>query len=94
MASTALKDARMEFKTTEDMKDLIFRAAALTGIDVTAFVLGPAAERAQQVVANYSAIQLGIEGQRRFAELMARPPEPTPAMKALGELPDFEANDR
>lgn len=94
MASTPLKDARMEFKTTEDMKDLIFRAAALTGIDVTAFVLGPAAERAQQVVANYSAIQLGIEGQRRFAELMARPPKPTPAMKALGELPDFEASAR
>jgi uncharacterized protein (DUF1778 family) len=94
MASTALKDARMEFKTTEDMKDLIFRAAALTGIDVTAFVLGPAAERAQHVVANYSAIQLGIEGQRRFAELMARPPVPTPAMKALGELPDFESSDR
>ncbi|WP_036244794.1 type II toxin-antitoxin system TacA family antitoxin [Methylobacter tundripaludum] len=87
---TTLKHARMELKTTEDMKDLIFRAAALMGIDVTAFVLGPAAERAQQVIANYSAIQLGIDGQRRFAALMNQPPEPTQAMNALGELPDFE----
>lgn len=87
---TTLKHARIELKTTEDMKDLIFRAAALMGIDATAFVLAPAAERAQQVIANYSAIQLGVEGQRRFAALMKQPPEPTQAMKALGELPDFE----
>jgi len=87
---TVLKQARMELKTTEDMKSLIFRAAALMGVDVTAFVLAPAAERAQQVIANFSAIQLSLEGQRRFASLMEQPPEPTEVMKALGELPDFE----
>ena len=87
---TAFKHARMELKTTEEMKDLIFRAAALMGIDATAFVLAPAAERAQQVIANYSAIQLSLAGQRRFAALMQQPPEPTQAMQALGELPDFE----
>jgi len=87
---TALKHARMELKTTKDMKDLIFRAAALMGVDATAFVLVPAAERAQQVIANYTAIQLSLDGQRRFATLMEQPPEPTEAMKALGKLPDFE----
>ncbi|MEY4591687.1 MAG: hypothetical protein RIR18_582 [Pseudomonadota bacterium] len=89
MGTAALKHSRMELKTTEDVKDLIVRAAALVGIDTTAFVLGPATERAQQVIAGYSAIQLNLEGQRRFAALMAQPPKPTPAMKALGELPDF-----
>lgn len=90
MGTATLKHARMELKMTEDVKDIIVRAAALVGIDATAFVLGPAAERAQQVIASHSAIQLGLEGQRRFAALMEQPPKPTEAMKALGELPDFE----
>ena len=92
MRTAALKQARMELKTTEDMKDLIVRAASLMGIDVTAFVLGPAAERAQQVIANQTAIQLSLDGQRRFAALAKQPPKPTAAMHALGNLPDFEAN--
>ncbi len=87
---SALKTARIELKTTDDIKNLIFRVAALLGVDATAFVLAPAVERAQQVIANYSAIQLTLEGQRRFAERMENPPKPTEAMKALGELPDFE----
>jgi len=87
---SALKTARIELKTTDDIKDLISRAAALSGVDATAFVLAPAIERAQQVIANSSAIQLTIEGQRRFAKLMENPPKPTKEMKALGELPDFE----
>lgn len=37
-----------------------------------------------------SVIQLGEEGQRRFAELQSNPPAPTEAMKALGALPNFE----
>ncbi len=90
MRATALKQARLEFKTTEDMKELITRAAALMGIDVTAFVLGPAAERANEVVANFATIQLSLEGQRRFAELLKNPHLPTEAMQKLGELPDLE----
>ncbi len=41
----------------------------------------------------HSEIQLSLEGQRRFAALMEQVPEPTKAMKALGDLPDFEIND-
>jgi uncharacterized protein (DUF1778 family) len=94
MGTVALKHARMELKTTEDVKDRIVRAAALLGIDATAFVLAPAAERAQQVIADHTAIQLSLEGQRRFAALMERPPKPTAAMKRLGTLPDFEESGR
>jgi len=41
----------------------------------------------------HSEIQLSLESQRRFAALMEQAPKPTKAMKALGELPDFEVND-
>ncbi len=38
-ASPSLKLARMELKTTFDAKDLLNRAAALDGMDLTSFVL-------------------------------------------------------
>jgi uncharacterized protein (DUF1778 family) len=87
---SALKPARIEIRTTDDIKNLIFRAAALTGVDATAFVLAPAIERARQVIASNSVIQLTLDSQRRFAALMEQPPTPTEAMIALGELQDFE----
>ena len=55
------------------MKNLIGRAATLTGVDVTAFVLGLAAEKAREVVSSHSTIQLNLDGQRRFAELLKAP---------------------
>jgi uncharacterized protein (DUF1778 family) len=87
---SALKPARIEIWTTDEIKNLIFRAAALSGVDATAFVLAPAIERARQVIASNSVIELTLDGQRRFAKLIENPPKPTEAMKALGELPDFE----
>jgi uncharacterized protein (DUF1778 family) len=87
---SALKPVRIEIRTTDDIKDLISRAAALSGVDATAFVLAPAVERARQVIASNSVIQLTLDGQRRFTALMENPPKPTKAMKALGELQNFE----
>lgn len=46
--------------------------------------------KAQAVPDSCTTIQLSLEGQQRFAELAAAPPELTEAMKALGTLEDFE----
>jgi uncharacterized protein (DUF1778 family) len=59
----------------------------MSGLDMTAFLLGAAVDKARGVVADQSVIQLSLEGQRRFAQLLANPPmRPTEAMKRLGEL--------
>jgi len=42
MQTAPLKPARMELKTTYDAKELLNQAAALDGMDLTSFVLGPA----------------------------------------------------
>lgn len=57
---------------------------------ISAFVLGPALERAEKVNRHLSSIQLDLEGQHRFTKLMSNPPKPTEAMRQLGALPDFE----
>jgi len=89
MPTAALKPARMEFKTSFDAKELLNRAAALDGMDLTSFVLGPAIEKARQVIADHALITLSTSGQATLAQLLANPPKPTAAMNDLMNLPDF-----
>lgn len=80
----------MELKTTNDNKELLTKAAAMSGLDTSAFVLSAAVDRAHTVIADYSAVRLSLQAQRRFAELIANPPKgPTKAMKKLAALADL-----
>ena len=89
MHTAAVKPARMEFKTSFDAKELLNRAAALDGMDLTSFVLGPAIEKARQVIADHALITLSASGQATLEQLLANPPKPTAAMNDLMNLPDF-----
>lgn len=91
MPTAPLKPARMELKTTHDAKELLNQAATLDGMDLTSFVLGPAIERARQVLSDHAIIALSKSGQATLAGLLAKPPKPTEAMKQLMSLPDFPA---
>ena len=91
MEATAqnLRQARMEFKTTTGMKDLLSQAAALDGLDLTAFVLGPAIEKARKVLNEHASIALAKQGQAALVQLLHAPPKPTRAMKELMAQPDL-----
>lgn len=91
MAPTAqaMRQARMEFKTTSDMKELLSQAAALDGLDLTSFVLGSAVEKARQVLSQHTSIALAREGQATLARLLAEPMQPSAAMQELMGLPDL-----
>ncbi|HEU4372962.1 MAG TPA: DUF1778 domain-containing protein [Telluria sp.] len=88
MAAT-LKSARMELKTTEEAKELLSLAAALDGMDLTAFVLGPAMDRARKVLSEHTSITLTREAQAKLVSLLLQPTEPTEAMRELMNLPDL-----
>ena len=91
METTALnmRQARMEFKTTTGMKQLLSEAAALDGLDLTAFVLGPAIEKARKVLNEHASISLAKQGQAALVQLLHAPRQPTKAMKNLMALPDL-----
>jgi uncharacterized protein (DUF1778 family) len=91
MQATALnlRQARMEFKTTPDMKDLLSQAAALDGLDLTSFVLGPAIEKARKVLSEHASIALGKQGQAALVQMLQATQQPTQAMKDLMALPDL-----
>lgn len=84
-----LRQARMELKTTSEMKDMLAQAAALDGLDLTSFVLGPAIEKARRVLSEHASITLTKQGQMALVQLVQAQPQPTRAMKDLMVLPDF-----
>jgi uncharacterized protein (DUF1778 family) len=83
------RPARMEFKTSADTKELLSEAAALDGVDLTAFVLGSAIERARRVISQHNSIALSREGQAALVRLLSQPASPTDAMRDLMRLPDL-----
>ena len=87
--ATTLKNARMELKTTEEAKELLSLAAALDGMDLTAFVLGPAMDQARKVLSEHANISLTREGQAKLVSLLLQPTEPTDAMRELMNMPDL-----
>jgi uncharacterized protein (DUF1778 family) len=81
--------ARMELKTTPGMKDLLQSAAALEGLDLTAFVISSAAEKARTVLTAHAQITQNVNQQLALVRLLTSPAKPTQAMKDLMNLPDF-----
>lgn len=90
---TTLRQARMELRTSESMKELIVKAASLDGMDLTTFVLGSAIEKARQVVRDHANIKLSNQGQLNLVQALKNPGHSTPAMKELMALSAFEKLD-
>lgn len=87
MGTLAVKDARLELKTTKETKELLNKAAMLDGMDLSAFMLASAIEKARSVLRDHAAIHLSSEAQKKLVELLASQPEPTEAMKLFRDKP-------
>ena len=83
MSSLALKDARMELKTSTRLKEMLTSAASLSGQDLTAFVLASAEERAKSVISEYQSLSLSHQEQVDFMAALTEPSKPTKALKEL-----------
>ena len=87
MGTLTVKDARMELKTTKETKEILSKAAMLDGMDLSAFMLASAIEKARSILRDYAAINLSSEGQKKLIELLEEQPEPTEAMKSFRDMP-------
>ena len=77
------KNARVELKTSVDLKELLREAASTMGLDLSAFILSAALERAENVLDNQRRRQLSAESWKQINELLAEPAAPTPALQVL-----------
>ena len=87
MKTATLKRARMELKTTDAAKDMLSLAAAMNGMDLTAFILGPAMDKARKVLTEHANISLTRDGQAKLANLLLRPTPPTDTLRELMDMP-------
>lgn len=78
----AVREDRIELRTTKEEKRLLTTAAVYERLDVTSFVMRAALPAARDVVDRVERIVLGARDSRRVLELLENPPRPAPALMA------------
>ena len=83
MSTVALKDARMELKTSKALKANLQKAAQISWQDLTSFVLASAEARAREVMEQYSRLTLEAEAHGELLDALMSPAKPTKALREL-----------
>ncbi|EGR1568854.1 TPA: DUF1778 domain-containing protein [Vibrio parahaemolyticus] len=82
--SEVTKMARLDLKTNQLVKSQLEEAAMLSGVNLTAFILNAASEKAREVMSFNSSTQLSNTQWSNLNEILLNPPtEATPELKAL-----------
>ena len=91
------KTARLDLKTTEFAKDFIRKAATISGLDMTSFIMSSAFEKAEAVMENYNRLELSEKAFSRLHEILLESDEnatPTPTLVKLMRNKNERARDR
>jgi uncharacterized protein (DUF1778 family) len=73
--------ARIEARLPNEVLTRLKRAAEIQGRTLTDFVVAAADEAACRAIEQTEILRLSAEDQRRIAEAILNPPEPTPALR-------------
>jgi uncharacterized protein (DUF1778 family) len=88
----AIRDSRLELRVARSKKEVIERAAALSGSSTTDFVRSTMLVASELVVRAYETLALTSEGAAAIVEAITNPPEPNENLRALAreaqEVPD------
>ncbi len=74
------KEGRVHFRTELDRKAQWERAAALKGMNLTAFAEQALDEQAARTLEQVERVKLSARDSRLIFDLLENPPEPTPAL--------------
>jgi len=85
-----LKDARIEFKTSKDIKLLLQEVANSLGMDLSNFLISTAVQRAKEIQKEERVLMLSNQEWHKFQEILNTPQKPTQALKELMNLEGFE----
>ncbi|WP_321863232.1 DUF1778 domain-containing protein [Pseudomonas paraveronii] len=80
-----VKNARLEIKTTDFAKEYIKKAALISGLDMTSFIMASAFEKAETVMENYRKMEVSEKAFSRLQEILNKDKTtvPTPALLNL-----------
>jgi uncharacterized protein (DUF1778 family) len=77
------RSSRLDLRVAPDEKDIIERAATLTGSNTTDFVRSTVLAAAREAIRTHEVIKLTAEGSRIFVEALINPPQPNEHLRAL-----------
>ncbi|MBI3298459.1 MAG: DUF1778 domain-containing protein [Elusimicrobia bacterium] len=78
----ATKTDRLDMRLTTEQKDLLERAAAISGQPLTGFALSHLLEAAQDLIESHQRTVLSLQDGRRFLEILEADEVPAPALTA------------
>ena len=84
-----LKDARIEFKTSKDIKLLLQEVANSLGMDLSNFLISTAVQRAKEIQKEERVLILSNKEWKNFQEILNTPQKPTDELKELMSLDGF-----
>jgi len=84
------KDARIEFKTSKEIKHLLQDAANALGMDLSSFLVSTATQRAKSVMKEEHLLMLSQQEWQVFEKEIGNPTKPTKSLKELMNLEGFE----
>ncbi len=91
LTAIGTKDARIEFKTSKDIKALLQDAANSLGMDLSSFLISTATQRAKNVMREENLLILSKEEWVHFESALHTPKKPKKALKELMNLEGFDA---
>jgi len=91
LATVDMKDARIEFKTSKDIKILLQEAANVLGMDLSSFLISTATQRAKDVMLEEQMLRLSKEEWKHFEKELENPKASTKALKELMNMEGFNA---
>ena len=89
-ATAETKSARIEFKTTQEIKTLLQGAARALGMDLSSFLISTAAQRAKDVMIEEKMLALSQQEWEQFEHELAHLILPTKELKGLMETKGFD----
>lgn len=75
------RTARLEARVTDEQKNLLQRAAALTGRSLSDFVVTAVQEAAMRTIHDYELLRLTAEERTAFVKTLLNPPAPGERLK-------------
>lgn len=79
---TSAKLERVDFRLTQEVKDVFVRAANLTNKTLSAFLIDTAYERANQIISEQERLTLSNEERDKFFALLDNPSIPNERAKS------------
>lgn len=80
---------RLDIRLPPDQKQVLARAARLTGVKLSQFILAPALEHAREVIAAAERLTVTEKAYEDVLDALANPPQPTAALVLA--MRDYEA---